>query len=255
MVVATLMIWITQFASADGHSKAGNGVVAMQAHYCVLNAGKDMSDVSKALAPWRKWKEQNKYNAWTIELTPQFDISEGYDFYWLNFLPFTQMATVLESFAATGTNAQKAIDAVATCKVALYASKLKYPMVDESNLAETSVMNVESCNRRDGVDMQTLMARHDEFVTSSEASNADYLWNVVWPLAGVPQEAANGEVRTDYANMLWFPSLASQMATFDSEVNGELQALRRTYLQSFAECGDRNTYNVKVLNKPSAAWN
>jgi hypothetical protein len=255
LAISAFIVTLSQSAFADDHATAGADVVAMQAHYCSLKNGKDMADVNKALGPWRKWKEQNNYNAWTIELTPQYDISEGYDFYWLNFLPFDDMAAVLDSYANTGASAQNAIDSVANCKVALYASKLKYPLVDESNLAETSVVNIDSCNKRDDVDMRTLMERHDEFVATSMATKADYLWNVVWPMAGVPAEAANGEVRTDFANMFWFPNLTSQMTAFNSEVNGELQALRRTYLQSFAHCTDRNTYNVKVLNKPNSAWN
>ena len=52
----------------------------MQAHYCTLNAGKDMADVNQALAGWRKWTEDYSMNGWTAELTPQFDIAEGYDF-------------------------------------------------------------------------------------------------------------------------------------------------------------------------------
>ena len=255
VATCVMLLSLTQSVFADDHASPGADVVAMQAHYCALKDGKDMGDVNKALSTWRKWKDQNNYNAWTVELTPQFDISEGYDFYWLNFLPFSEMAAVLDAFASTGANAQAAIDSVADCKVALYASRLRYPMVDESDLAETSVVNIDSCNMRDDVDMRTLMERHDQFVAESKDANADYLWNIVWPMAGVPQEAANGEMRTDFANMFWFPNLSSQWATFDSEVNGELRSARRTYLQSFADCNDRNTYNVKVLNKPNKAWN
>ena len=42
---------------ADDHASASNPVAAMQLHVCSLNDGKDMTDVNKALAPWRKWKE------------------------------------------------------------------------------------------------------------------------------------------------------------------------------------------------------
>jgi hypothetical protein len=55
--------------------------------------------------------------------------------------------------------------------------------------------------------------------------------------------------------MFWFPSLTSQMAILDNEVNGELRMLRKTYLQSFADCHDRNMFNVKILNVPSRPWN
>lgn len=103
--------------------------------------------------------------------------------------------------------------------------------------------------------MDTLRGRHDEFVAASAATNADYIWNVVWPMAGVPSIAANGADRFDFANMFWFPSLTSQMAILDNEVNGELRMLRKTYLQSFADCHDRNMFNVKILNVPSRPWN
>ena len=186
IATCVMLLSLTQSVFADDHASAGSDVVAMQAHYCALKEGKDMGDVNKALGTWRKWKEQNNYNAWTVELTPQFDISEGYDFYWLNFLPFSDMAAVLDAYASTGANAQAAIDSVANCKVALYASRLRYPMVDESDLAETSVVNIDSCNMRDDVDMRTLMERHDQFVAESKDANADYLWNIVWPMAGVP---------------------------------------------------------------------
>ena len=103
--------------------------------------------------------------------------------------------------------------------------------------------------------MDTLRGRHDEFVAASAATNADYIWNVVWPMAGVPSIAPNGADRLDFANMFWFPSLTSQMAVLDNEVNGELRMLRKTYLQSFADCHDRNMFNVKILNVPSRPWN
>ena len=74
-------------------------------------------------------------------------------------------------------------------------------------------------------------------------------------MAGVPSIAANGTDRFDFANMFWFPSLTSQMAILDNEVNGELRMLRKTYLQSFADCHDRNMFNVKILNVPSRPWN
>ena len=44
--------------------------------------------------------------------------------------------------------------------------------------------------------MDTLRGRHDEFVAASAATNADYIWNVVWPMAGVPSIAANGANRS-----------------------------------------------------------
>ena len=103
--------------------------------------------------------------------------------------------------------------------------------------------------------MDTLKGRHDEFVAASAAANADYIWNVVWPMAGVPSVAATGADRLDFANMFWFPSLSSQMAILDNEVNGELRMLRKTYLQSFADCHDRNMFNVKILNVPGQPWN
>ena len=76
-------------------------------------------------------------------------------------MPFGDIAGVLDNFAATGTAAQKAIDSVSSCKVALFGSRLKFPVVDESNLQQTSVVSIESCNRKDGVDMDTLRGRHD----------------------------------------------------------------------------------------------
>ena len=253
-ILGLLMLGASTTALADDHGGGGD-VVAMQVHYCTLNDGKDMADVDKALGPWREWKEQTSYNGWTAELTPQFDIRDDYDFYWLNFMPFGDMAGVLDNFATTGTAAQKAIDSVSSCKVALFGSRLKFPVVDESNLQQTSVVSIESCNRKDGVDMDTLRGRHDEFVAASAATNADYIWNVVWPMAGVPSIAGNGADRFDFANMFWFPSLTSQMAILDNEVNGELRMLRKTYLQSFADCHDRNMFNVKILNVPSRPWN
>lgn len=240
---------------ADDHMSPAGNTVALQVHYCALNDGKDMADVDKALTSWRKWKEQTSYNGWTAELTPQFDIREGYDFYWLNFLPFGEMAGVLSSWASEGAAAQRAIENVAACKVALFGSRLKFPVVDESNLNETIAVNIDSCHRKEGVDMDTLVMRHSEFVAHSEEANADYIWNVVWPMAGVPAMSPTGVERMDFANMFWFPSLESQMAAFDSEANGELRMLRKTYLQSFANCTDRNTFGVKILNTPRRAWN
>ena len=105
-ILGLLMLGASATALADDHGGGGD-VVAMQVHYCTLNDGKDMADVDKALGPWRKWKEQTNYNGWTAELTPQFDIRDDYDFYWLNFMPFGDMAGVLDNFAATGTAAQK----------------------------------------------------------------------------------------------------------------------------------------------------
>ena len=46
-----------------------------------------MADVNQALAGWRKWTEDYSYNGWTAELTPQFDIAEGYDFIGLTSSP------------------------------------------------------------------------------------------------------------------------------------------------------------------------
>ena len=259
MMKLIIGFWLTLLASAalaDGHGEGNNKTVAMQVHYCSLNNGKDMADVDKALAPWRKWKEQNDYNGWTAELTPQYDIRDGYDFYWLNFLPFTEMAGVLETYAASGGAAQRAIDGVASCKLGLFGSRLKFPQVDESTLNSTSFVSIDSCNRKDGVDMETLLAQHDEFVGTSQTANADYIWNVVWPMAGVPSVSPmTGVQRMDYANMFWFPSLTSQMAAFESEVNGELRMERKTYLQSFADCYERSTFAVKILNTPNRPWN
>ena len=179
-ILGLFMLGASSTTVADDHG--GGDVVAMQVHYCTLNDGKDMADVDKALAPWRKWKEQVGYNGWTAELTPQFDIRDDYDFYWLNFMPFGDMAQVLDNFAATGTAAQKAIDSVSRCKVALFGSRLKFPIVDESNLQQTSVVSIESCNRKDGVDMDTLRGRHDEFVAASAAANADYIFGMSYGL-------------------------------------------------------------------------
>lgn len=239
---------------ADDHASASNPVAAMQLHVCSLNDGKDMTDVNKALAPWRKWKEETQYNGWTAQLTPQFDIRDGADFYWLNFAPFDYMAEVLSNYAETGAAVQRSVDSVASCKTALYASKLKFPAVEESNLNSTSVVSVESCNRKEGVEISTITARHALFSEASAASGADYIWNIVWPLAGIPAVSPTGVERADFAHMFWFPDLASQMAAYDSEVNGEIGPMRRDYLQAYADCTDRNTFNVSILNKPTSAW-
>jgi len=257
VMAGILLASITSLVAADGHGEATNRAVAMQVHYCTLNAGKDMADVDKALGAWRKWKEQHSYNGWTAELTPQYDTREGYyDFYWLNFMPFTEMAGVLEEWASSGAASQRAIEGVAECKVGLFGSRLKFPQIDESKLNSTSVVLIDYCHRKDGVDMETLLSQHDEFVSTSEAADADYIWNVVWPIAGIPSTSVTtGAQRMDFAHMFWFPTLASQMAAFESEVNGDLRMERKTYLQSFADCKDRNTFNVNILNTPNRAWN
>jgi len=255
VMTTTLAIGLATSALADHHEPQGGGVVAMQAHYCTLNAGKDMADVNQALAGWRKWTEDYSYNGWTAELTPQFDIAEGYDFYWLNFLPCSEMAGVLDNWAETGAAAQQAIDQVASCKVALYGSRLKYPLVDESDLQTTKVLHVESCNMRENVDMSTLLARHDDFVELNEEAQADYIWNIVWPMAGVPETFANGQKRTDFAHMVWYPSLTSQMAALDGEANGSLRKELANYRQAFADCTGRNSYGVKIIHTPKRPWN
>ena len=46
-------------AIADDHAAAGSEPRgAMWVHQCSLNEGKSLSDVDKALAGWRKWKEE-----------------------------------------------------------------------------------------------------------------------------------------------------------------------------------------------------
>ena len=121
---------------ADDHASDSNPAVAMQVHYCSLKEGKDMTSVNKALSTWRKWKKETNYNGWTAELTPMFDIRDNYDFYWLNFAPFDYWL-VLKSTNRRGPS-QKATDSVADCKAAIYGSKLKYPLVEESTLDETN---------------------------------------------------------------------------------------------------------------------
>ena len=86
LLIGLLLLAFGPAVLADDHMSPAGNTVALQVHYCALNDGKDMADVDKALSSWRKWKEQTSYNGWTAELTPQFDIREGYDFYWLNFL-------------------------------------------------------------------------------------------------------------------------------------------------------------------------
>lgn len=71
----------------------------------------------------------------------------------------------------------------------------------------------------------------------------------------VPAMSPTGFERMDFANMFSFPSLKSQMAAFDSEANGQLRMLRKTYLQSFANCTDRTTFGVKIPKTPGRAWN
>ena len=85
------------------------------------------------------------YNGWTAELTPQFDIRDDYDFYWLNFMPFGDMAGVLDNFA-TPVQPPRKLSTVFRCN-RLFGSRLKFLVVDESNLQQTSVVSVESCNR------------------------------------------------------------------------------------------------------------
>ena len=101
-VVATITFVALTPVFADNHDNPENPTVAMQAHYCTLNSGKDMADVDQALAPWRRWKEETNWNGWTAEVTPQFDIVDGPDFYWLNFAPFDYTGDVLEEFAVSG---------------------------------------------------------------------------------------------------------------------------------------------------------
>ena len=239
---------------ADNHDNPGNPTVAMQAHYCTLNSGKDMADVDQALAPWRRWKEETNWNGWTAELTPQFDIADGPDFYWLNFAPFDYTGDVLEEFAVSGGEIQRGINSVASCKVALYASKLKYPPVEESTLNETKVVVVESCSAKDGVNMDTMLARHADFVETSKNNNASFLWNIVWPLAGVPPITPLGTERRDFAHMVWYNDVKSLMQAYDAETNGGGMSDRRDYLQNYADCDGRNTYNVNILSKPSRPW-
>ena len=255
IVTTVLCVSLSTATSADHHAPGSGGVAAMQAHYCTLNAGKDMEDVDRALNGWRKWAEENSFNGWTAELTPQFDVSDGYDFYWLNFVPFNEMAGVLGTWAESGGSAQSAIDQVASCKVALYGSRLKYSVVDESDLQATKVVNVESCNLRDNVDMAPLLDRHQDFVELNETGNADYIWNIVWPMVGVPETFANGEERTDFAHMVWYPSLESQMAALDGEANGTLRSELRNYRQAFADCTGRTSYGVRIPHTPSRPWN
>ena len=252
-VLISILWMITANTVADDHASDSNPAVAMQVHYCSLKEGKDMASVNKALSTWRKWKKETNYNGWTAELTPMFDIRDNYDFYWLNFAPFDYMAEVLKEYESTGGPSQKAIDSVADCKVAIYGSKLKYPLVEESTLDETNYLSVEFCNRREGVEMQSLLSRHAYFASLSEAGDADYLWNVVWPMAGVPS-VANGTDRADFANMLWYTSLGSLMSSLNSEANGDLGMIRREYIQAYADCADRNIFNVNIINKPNRPW-
>ncbi len=46
VMTTTLAIGLATNALADHHEPQGGGVVAMQAHYCTLNPGKDMADVN-----------------------------------------------------------------------------------------------------------------------------------------------------------------------------------------------------------------
>ena len=103
--------------------------------------------------------------------------------------------------------------------------------------------------------MDTLRGRHDEFVAASAATNADYIERRM-AHGCVPSIAANGTDRFDFANMFWFPSLTSQMAIPDNEVNGELRMLRKTYLQSFADCRPQHVYRENLERaKPTLELN
>ena len=103
--------------------------------------------------------------------------------------------------------------------------------------------------------MATLLDRHQDFIELNEAANADYIWNIVYPMVGVPETFANGTERTDFAHMVWYPSLESQMAALDGEANGALRSELRNYRQAFADCTGRNSYGVRILHTPSRPWN
>ena len=44
------------------------------------------------------------------------------------------------------------------------------------------------------------------------------------------------------------------MSSLDSEANGDLGVIRREYIQAYADCADRNVFNVNIINKPNRPW-
>ena len=239
---------------ADEHSAPTQPDVALSAYFCTLNDGRSMQDLDKAVAAYRALSYANNWNTWALMLTPRFSLLNEPDFYWLNFGTFDYLAEVGQEYAEQGQAVQKAFDKVVTCKQALYGSRLKYPLQDESTLAANTLVQVEWCDRKDGVSMDNMLARHSANAEAAEKNGENGVWNIIWPIAGVGPLNVLGEKQRDFAHMLWLPDMAAYMNLVDREVNGGDGYGRRNYLESYAECDGRFVYDVTIQNQPNREW-
>ena len=240
-------------AIADDHTTAGSETRnAMWVHQCSLNEGKSLSDVDKALAGWRKWKEEVDWNGFTFQLTPAyFNLPGDLDLIWINNASFEHYGETMTNWNDSGVAAQRAIDKVVSCKVELYSSWVKYfpEMAEGAQGDGPKMVDFQTCTPIAPV--PALIQKHAEYVEAMKAGNSRVVWGMYAPISGVSSVNIIGNPAGTVGHMEWFPNMEVYAATHGNRVNNaELRQNLQEYYSEYMNCESRVSFNVEMLHSP-----
>ena len=242
-----------QSAIADNHAAAGSEQRnAMWVHQCTLNEGKSLSDVDKALAGWRKWKEDVDWNGYTFQLTPAyFNLPGDLDLIWINNASFEHYGETMTNWNDSGVAAQRAIDKVVSCKVELYSSWVKYfpEMAATGTGGGPKIVDVETCTPIAPV--SALIEKHSVYVDMMRARNSRVVWTMFAPISGVSSVNMMGNPAGTIGHMEWYPSMEVYAANHGRRVNNaESRQDLQEYYSEYANCESKVSFNVEMLHSP-----
>ena len=240
-------------AIADDHATAGSETRnAMWVHQCSLNEGKSLSDVDKALAGWRKWKEEVDWNGFTFQLTPAyFNLPGDLDLIWINNASFEHYGETMTNWNDSGVAAQRAIDKVVSCKVELYSSWVKYfpEMAEGAQGDGPKMVDFQTCTPIAPV--PALIQKHAEYVEAMKAAKSRVVWGMYAPISGVSSVNIIGNPAGTVGHMEWFPNMEVYASTHGNRVNNaELRQNLQEYYSEYMNCESRVSFNVEMLHSP-----
>ena len=246
---ATLLalVFVTGNSIADNHSQEQQSIANLMVA-CSLNEGKTVADAMQAVAPFRAWASKN-FPGISIMLAPVYRTGDyPADIIFANYLSYTDLPAVTESWESDGSKASEAIASVMTCNgqslntfVPGYTSEA---FADDAD--GQFIWTIDHCTRNDGVAWESVGTALRSASANAEKSDFKGSFGMMLPGFGADREAEG-----EFSRIIVYPNMEVLAEERNNYYNQDGWKLQRDFQTNVASCTSRNAYGATVIKAPA----
>lgn len=252
IIVFALALTVAPFVSGDDHDNSWRGVdldrwFGVQFEVCKLRPGKTMSDVLKLDNEARKQFAANTQGISLLRLAPMFshampgDSAADYLNIVMGSIPDIGASWDKWMASESAQNLMAKSNAVAECTFKFARAKNRVAKIDALDASPNRLMSLEWCAKRDNIQWDQLVERHDAWEAAYADDSPAMAWNIVAPRLG------SGERQGHFMHMVSYANATQLMANEEWIANGGGSNAMRGYRDGYASCEDPAIYNATYV--------